>query len=811
MADLRKDILDFVNDERKFEKETYLFREVWGIDPKTGFSVNSLTKNTTYKNQDGADILVGEKSDPLSQGISLDLQNENPYENSTNTNDGAGTIISNRISAEKEFPPHTLFRLKELSMPITVKSEIKFNHDATEDGDVEISQNTYDKIVRLYELHKSSSYSMSLYVENEYQEFTWPNSKFLAKSGRDMLPIQTKFYTTSASENASWNSNTDFKSRIPFQLDRGALYGPEKRAFDTRHFSFDSGVEVKTGETKHKRNGLEYTPRSELVPCHFDKIRQSWLPFNKEAYTKEIAVTLLSRNLTEVFPVLDTEKFFNPKNIKWCVDVNRFRPNSAQERNPIYEPVYEIEYLPSPKDSFVIRYVLDKRNERDMATARLFTRYFDSKSEVFGETDNALILHQGKLKRVNFLSDLTPYLNPNQLLKGRREFAYVDDVIKGGTYAQYSHNRRDYDYHPCDKLDPVKDESAWYMKNPQVRRRRTLIAYNEVTKELVVQCFPQTEDHYRKMPHDAKVNNLQYQQWFLNHFMVLTGFTGNDVPPLKGSKRHIFSTSYKNMQSPFKYHRERESELKRFSEDKCPLFHLELFAESEKDTKGEELKYIKAKLYCFLEYLGFKLYGEPDVLLDLERFLREFVTANDRIKAHEEQAKMGFMDHRFLTVNNAKDSTAKFFYDGQLQSLKSIPEWIEEYVYKMINICDKEEVKKNIRNITYAKELQNTISKVQKEYLKWIKTNDFDKYPHYMEVPAHFPFYQLVFRPVTATVKDEKGIGTGYTLKLQNSSEDAKGVKINDLLQSDASFGLVNLTAEQKKALYKYDAQVFSG
>ena len=48
-----------VEDSRFFEKRNYTFRKVWGMNPRTGSSMNALTENSTdYKYDPMYNIII---------------------------------------------------------------------------------------------------------------------------------------------------------------------------------------------------------------------------------------------------------------------------------------------------------------------------------------------------------------------------------------------------------------------------------------------------------------------------------------------------------------------------------------------------------------------------------------------------------------------------------------------------------------------------------------------------------------------------------------------------------------------------------
>ena len=122
-----------VEDNCFFEKKNYVFRKVWGMQPKTGHSMNALTENAT-------DF----KYDPLYNGISLDLVNEKP----------------GGVSDAVDFGENALFKLESFQAPTLISKSVTSDPNFFIMSDAE-----YNNVRKLHNLHETNTYTFSVYED----------------------------------------------------------------------------------------------------------------------------------------------------------------------------------------------------------------------------------------------------------------------------------------------------------------------------------------------------------------------------------------------------------------------------------------------------------------------------------------------------------------------------------------------------------------------------------------------------------------------------------------------------------------------
>ena len=231
-----------------------MFRKVWGMDPKTGTSMNALTENST-------DF----KYDPLYNGISLDLINEKP----------------GGVSSEVDFGENALFKLESFQAPTLIANSV------TCDPNFFIMLIAdYDDLIRLHKLHEANDYKFTVYEDERHEMLTFPNFKFSRQQYG--LQFKTTRFVTPANQTPWWWKSMD--QRIMFQVSPRLL--SSNTAYDSIAFHQssmqDPSMRAKTGnnrnETTYGTNELPLKPFAHVYPCKMNTTSKKWEIMPKTAY-----------------------------------------------------------------------------------------------------------------------------------------------------------------------------------------------------------------------------------------------------------------------------------------------------------------------------------------------------------------------------------------------------------------------------------------------------------------------------------------------------------------------------------------------
>ena len=291
-----------------------------------------------------------------------------------------------------------------------------------------------------------------------------------------------------------------------------------------------------------------------------------------------------------------------------------------------------------------------------------------------------------------------------------------------------------------------------------------MTAYNPTTGEYAVQFMPLIEDRSDVINDLSAVDLAKgthlYQKWFFQRLQELDKFCNVSVSPCTDCKRRIFGTKLINNQ--MSNNSTGHEELNNMTRENCPLIYLQVHYgnDTAKGVDSEVLHFIDVRLNIFIEDLGFFVFGEPETLADLTRFLRELILQSERAMSSivDDQST----PTRTIYVNGSPNT----FFDGDLFAARynestSFGKRFAEYIYDTIDMTNGEEVKRKIRNSNYAAQLYDIHrTNAAPLFNRWIRMNNFDLQPHCLhadDVDAQRAM--LVFRAITKTnvTKEEKG------------------------------------------------------
>jgi len=210
-----------LEDERFFEKKHTTFRKVWGIQSSTGKSVNAENENTSSS---------VEMIDPLYNGISLDLVNE------------ANGDLDKKVT----FGDNSLFKLNSLQSPITLSDEV------INDPQYEIINNEdYNLLQRMHDVHSSNDYDMYMYIDEQLQAITYPNSKF---SNNKLFSLKHSRFVTDGHRRRDYGKDLD--QRISFQISPDLV--ESDKAYDFKLFKHHVFPDDVTKFAKGNKNVIRH-------------------------------------------------------------------------------------------------------------------------------------------------------------------------------------------------------------------------------------------------------------------------------------------------------------------------------------------------------------------------------------------------------------------------------------------------------------------------------------------------------------------------------------------------------------------------
>ena len=254
---------ELVEDERFYEKKQYVFTKVWGMNPASVISMNALTENAT-----------GTKYNPLYNGISLDLVNEQP----------------GGFSSEMDFGDHSLFKMENFHAPTLVADAV-----VSDPNFALMSDSDYAELSRLHTVHKVNNYKLVVYEDERYEMLTFPNYKFGRQS--DGLQFKSTKFETPSVATPWWQKWTDH--HIMFQVSDRLV--SSKKPYDSIAFHHSSMQDVskrKTAgkvdhnETVYSEKEMPLRPFARVYPCEKNVAngQAEWYLLKKSSFEAEVRV-----------------------------------------------------------------------------------------------------------------------------------------------------------------------------------------------------------------------------------------------------------------------------------------------------------------------------------------------------------------------------------------------------------------------------------------------------------------------------------------------------------------------------------------
>ena len=715
-----------LNDERFFGKKKTTFRKVWGIQSSTGKSVNAETESKSSPAQ---------MIDPLFHGISLDLVNE-----------GSGDV-----DKKMSFGENSLFKLNSLQTPITLSDEVikDTQHEI-------ISNEDYQLLQRMHDLHSKNNYDMYLYIDEQLQSITYPNSNF---SNNKLFSFKHRKFVTEGHEKRDFGKDLD--QRILFQISPELI--ESDRAYDFKLFKHHVLADV-SKSTKGSKNIITetYRPLSKLVLCKYQG--GEWIPIQKREITRTYRIKNLAEDRIIVFEVLDYREL---EKYVWCYNASDV--DKSTTRN--YKQLIKLEQ--SNKGEFKLHYVHVQSELIPLVMRRFYTRYIHGATNKNASFYKKLISHN-QFDSATF-SRITSIVG-----QGQSQIA-LKQIING----KNDTDTRDFQWAEL-KTYPVVF--------PKFRMDRMLSAYNKKTGEICIQFLPLIEDKLpifkgTGIPTTSDVQD-DYQTWFFKIVREAERYMSHEGKLLPNCKRHIFSMHLED-----NVHKSnKSSKVQNWTINNAPLVHLHILFHRSTVT-NEKIEKIEIKFYYNVELLGFDLYGSSDTLYAVERFFSEFISFYDKLLF---QNKTEISNHtlrpryrgKILNLFGGEHYKSKHETDP---SIGKFGKNFKEFAVKVVNMNDKEDINTNVRAKVLREELvkehtgrwdkianflNKNLSKSQKEEVGE-KNENYENFNHR---------YRLVMLPCTRS-----HLKIGITPTITERATD---------------FGLDSLTSEQKSAWLMYSDEI---
>lgn len=646
--DYKKRCDSILRDERFFEKKNMTFRKVWGIQSSTGKSVNAETESTC----DSIQML-----DPLFNGISLDLVNE----------------ANGDVYKKMSFGENSLFKLNSLQTPITLSDEV------IKDAQHEIITNEdYQLLRRMHDLHSNNDYDMHLYIDEQLQAITYPNSKF---SNKKAFSFKQRSFVTASHRERDFSKDLD--QRISFQISPELI--ESEKAYDFKLFKHHVFPDV-SKLAKEKKNSINeiHRPLSKLVLCKYHVGK--WTPILKKEITKTYRVKKLAEDSIETFHVLDYREL---KKYVWCYNASDVDKSTTQNYQKL------IKFGQNEKGEFQLYYDYNYRALFLLVMRRFYTRYVNGATNQNALFYRKLISHnQFDMRTLAYITSITG--------QGHRQIA-LKQIING----RNDTDTKNFNWVGLNTYTPVF---------PKFRMDRMLSAYNKKTGEICVQFLPLIED---KLPifkglRKPTVSDVKddYQTWFFKIAREAERYMSHEGKLLPNCKRHIFSMHLEDNV----YKNEKSSKVQNWTNDNAPLIHL--YISFHRYTSNKKLEKIEIKFYYNVELLGFDLYGSPDALYAVERFFSEFIsfydnvllskTLNHTLRVQYRNSILKFFRGEHCKSRNEKDPISSKF--GKK---------FKEFAVKVVNMNDNENIYANVR----AKVLRDEL--IKEHTGRWDKIADF--------------------------------------------------------------------------------------
>lgn len=714
-----------LNDERFFEKKNTMFRKVWGIQSSTGKSVNAETESKSIPEQ---------MIDPLFHGISLDLVNE-----------GSGDI-----DKKMSFGENSLFKLNSLQTPITLSDEV------IRDPQHEIISNEdYQLLQRMHNFHSNNNYDMYLYIDEQLQAITYPNSNF---SNNKSFSLKHQQFVTEGHPKRDFGKDLD--QRILFQISPELI--ESDKAYDFKLFKHHVLPDV-SKSVKGSKNIITEThrPLSKLVLCKYDG---EWIPIQKKEITKTYRVKNLAEDRISTFEVLDCREL---EKFVWCYNASDV--DKSIKHN--YKQLIKLEQ--NNKGKFQLHYVHIQSDLIPLVMRRFYTRY------VHGATNKNALFYKKLISHNQF--DSTTFSHITSIIgQGHSQIA-LKQIING----KNDTDTKDFQW------TGLKTYPAIF---PKFRMDRMLSAYNKKTGEICVQFLPLIEDKLpifkgAGIPTTSDVED-DYQTWFFKIAREAERYMSHEGKLLPNCKRRIFSMHLEDNV----YKNDKSSKVPNWTNENAPLIHLHILFHRNTVIK-EKIKKIEIKFYYNVELLGFDLYGSSDTLYAVERFFSEFISFYDKLLF---TSKSETMNHtlrpryrsKILNLFGGKHYKSKHETDP---SKGNFGRNFKEFAVKVINMNDKENIYANVRAKVLREEL------VKEHTGRWEKIADFlnenlsksqreevgEKNKNYENFNHR---YRLVALPCTRS-----NLKFGITPTITERAVD---------------FGLNSLTSEQKSAWLMYHDEI---
>ena len=804
MSEISDTLTNFVENRSLFTKKRFIFRDVWGINPATGRSANGNTS---------AD---GDKLDPLHNGISLDL---------------VGEGIVGGVTDTVEFSDNSLFKIEGLHSPNEIADVVEkdMSFQPLEDA-------MHQEIRAMSENHALTRYEMDVFVDRNVKLFTYVNtSQFKDVNRRAVQFLQLcKEKSTGGFKPEDYSLTEemianhwalDRSQRVYFQIMNGLVNFD--RPYDMKVFhtaampsDFDDSLnnnksrlgdpdydaaQTIFGKTKQKQG-----PKFLIHPCKKDFRTGKWKRMSKQEFEKTIRIRHLASDSVESHKVLDVEKLFDGTKVRWCIEISNIRNKNCGKnkritdiKNEVLIPFYKIDY-DKTKEAFLISSVADEDIKLEMYLGRIYSRYNPSSKEA---SQFSLTNHFGISSFDSFLTHVNKKIrqDPSSFNQGTSIFSACN----------IQHLKRDNDVTEKDLIDrgrkklssallfydvgnienkivqPSLERELRNREPEDFRQSRCLVAHNPKTKEIVVQFIPILHDFYEVTKeiltavNDKESHHLtEGTHWFTNIASMIDQF-------MNIKRKNIFDTCKRNIigTSVRINHSETDSDMThhQLQDPDCPLIKYSVVFDNEYLTddnkrpingKGNTYKrFVECQIQVNLEKLGFHLYGDVDVLYDLERLFHETVLAIENSYLKEFNAIDGKILHgshgnspslqtnfiHEVYVKNEK-TREKYnkrstygFYQGELLKAKQNEKeksgfQYDEHVYHVVDVLDKAETEKKVRFPRFVKELLEARTEAKSSFDNWVKRTDAVQGNGGMFLDQEnnqWMRYQLVYQPIT--------------------------------------------------------------
>ena len=543
----------------------------------------------------------------MANGIMLDLVNER-------TGD---------VASAKCFGNNSLFKLHSLQIPSLLETSIikDVNYKILSDED-------YALIKDLHNKHKSTTYNMRIFEDERIDALTFPNQSFTNNNGYQKFSLKLEYFESNGHVNREFSQRLD--QRIAFQLYPKLVEA--RTPYDIKTFTFANlpAPNFRDSVQKNKNHGeLEnILSQLNLYPClqANDSSTSKWIKMDKSEHSISLPIKYLHEDTIETYSVLNYKKLFDDTKVRWCADL-------YSGTNEKLSPVLKIGY-DSTAEKYKFQYAISDSTLLRICVLRFFSRYRRTLSSTV-------------VSNKTFYDKLTSHNQFSSSFYSKLSKAVADFGSKRGTIYKQRLNGGSH-------INPRDESNLQSLPvNLKFRLERCLTAYNQTSKEFVIQFMLLIEDPLAifsdQLSPTATTSKTDQQTWFFSFMENSECFLSYKLKPLFSCKRRFFTIHLEDTNS-----KKDAGNMSSWTKDNAPLLHLHVKYTT---TSAGHLRSIQIRFYNNIEYLGFSLYGNPEILYSIERFYTEYMKFYDEVVTTSENS------HSFRAKYRGSNLT---FFQGKL-------------------------------------------------------------------------------------------------------------------------------------------------